>query len=161
MTTLSIALVLTPLILQGLAMAVDELYFHRKRGLPQWERLGHPVDTLSVMIPLMLPVLLPFEPVNVIIYTSFALLSCLIVTKDEFVHAKLCEPAENWLHAILFVLHPLTFLSIGLIWFARDVVGSAGELETFIYAQPALTLFVFLYQITYWSILWPRIQTAR
>ena len=35
--------------LQGLAMLVDELLFHRRRGLPRWERIGHPIDTLSVL----------------------------------------------------------------------------------------------------------------
>ena len=38
-----------PLALQALAMLVDELHFHRQRGLPRWERLGHPLDTLSVL----------------------------------------------------------------------------------------------------------------
>ena len=39
----------------------------------------------------------------------------LLRPKDEFVHSELCEPAENWLHAVLFILHPICFLSAELI----------------------------------------------
>jgi len=28
-------------------MGVDEFYFHRRRGLPRWERLAHPLDTMT------------------------------------------------------------------------------------------------------------------
>ncbi len=37
-----------PFALQTCCMAVDEVHFHRQRGLPRWERLGHPLDTLTV-----------------------------------------------------------------------------------------------------------------
>jgi hypothetical protein len=37
-----------PFALQMCCMAVDEVHFHRQRGLPRWERLGHPLDTLTV-----------------------------------------------------------------------------------------------------------------
>src|SRR5262245_62756094 len=40
---------LIPFILQTFCMAVDEFYFHRRRGLPRWERLGHPLDTLAAL----------------------------------------------------------------------------------------------------------------
>src|SRR5262245_66006812 len=35
--------------LQMIFIAVDEIHFHRRRGLPRWERLGHPLDTLTVL----------------------------------------------------------------------------------------------------------------
>jgi len=37
-----------PLGVQGAAMVVDELYFHRRRGLGACERIGHPLDTMTV-----------------------------------------------------------------------------------------------------------------
>ncbi len=43
-------LLLLPVLMQGLAMFVDEFVFHRRRGLPRWERLGHPLDTLMVAL---------------------------------------------------------------------------------------------------------------
>ena len=43
-------LLLAPMIIQGLFMFVDEFYYHHKRGLPRWERMGHPADTISVLI---------------------------------------------------------------------------------------------------------------
>ncbi len=41
---------LLPAVLQMLAMAFDELVFHRRRGLPRWERLGHPLDTATAAL---------------------------------------------------------------------------------------------------------------
>lgn len=38
-----------PFPLQMICMAVDEAHFHRWRGLPRWERLGHSLDTLTVL----------------------------------------------------------------------------------------------------------------
>ena len=44
-----LGLLVAPVALQGAAMLVDELLFHRARGLPKWERIGHPLDTLTVV----------------------------------------------------------------------------------------------------------------
>ena len=41
---------LIPFVLQMLRMIGDEFYFHRRRTLPRWEWLGHPLDTLSVLL---------------------------------------------------------------------------------------------------------------
>ena len=38
-----------PFAVQGLAILVDEFWFHHRRGLPRWERLGHPIDTLPLI----------------------------------------------------------------------------------------------------------------
>ena len=35
---------------QAALMMVDELHFHRRRGLPRWERIGHPLDTATVLV---------------------------------------------------------------------------------------------------------------
>jgi hypothetical protein len=40
---------LIPVALQMLCMTLDEFYFHWQRELPRWERLGHPLDTLTVL----------------------------------------------------------------------------------------------------------------
>jgi len=42
-------LILLPFIVQTLVIMIDEFYFHVRRGLPKWERLGHPLDTLTVL----------------------------------------------------------------------------------------------------------------
>ena len=39
-----------PLLLQAALMAVDEIYFHRRRGLSTWEIWSHPIDTLAAFI---------------------------------------------------------------------------------------------------------------
>ncbi len=49
-----------PFALQGLAILVDEFYFHRRRGLPIWERWGHPLDTLSLLICWLFLLCLPY-----------------------------------------------------------------------------------------------------
>ena len=46
-------LILLPLVEQGLAILVDDFYFHVARGLPRWEHLGHPLDTFTVLAPIL------------------------------------------------------------------------------------------------------------
>ncbi len=152
-----LAMLLVPAALQALAMLIDEGWFHRRRGLPRWERLGHPVDTLSVALCYgWLLVSRPEEPRALAIYVGLAFASSLLVTKDEPVHARHCAPGEQWLHALLFVLHPMVFVGFGVIW-------RSGQDLWVISAQLALTLALMIYQIVYWSLWWkpdPRL-TAR
>jgi hypothetical protein len=77
--------------------------------------------------------------------------SCLFITKDELVHARLCEPLETWLHAVLFVLHPIVFLGFGLIWYS----GAHGWI---LKAALGSTLALLSYQVVYWN--WPASWSA-
>ena len=145
---------LLPAALQALAMALDELVFHRRRGLPRWERVGHPLDTLSAAACYAwLVTTEPTRPHALTVYVALCAFSCLLITKDEFVHSKLCEPLENWLHAVLFVLHPLTFLGFALIWLS-------GAHAWLLKLELALTLGLMVHQIVFWSPLWPK-STAK
>jgi hypothetical protein len=144
------ALLLAPAALQAAAMLVDEGYFHRRRGLPRWERVGHPIDTASAALCFAWLLLrAPGDPHALDVYVALAAFSCLLVTKDEFVHARLCAPAEQWLHAVLFVLHPVVFLAFGLLWRRGDAAGLVA-------VQLALTLAFLTYQLAYWSLPWKR-----
>ncbi len=145
-------LALLPFLVQALAIAFDEVYFHLKRGLPKWERIGHPLDTLTTLVCYAYLVWTPHSPTATWIYAGLALFSSLFVTKDEWVHAETCSGSENWLHALLFTTHPLALLSAGLIW--------AGWHEALVPLQPvlwiqliAMSLFC-LYQIIYWNCVW-------
>ncbi len=141
-----LALLLAPVALQALAMAVDEGWYHRRRGLPRWERLGHPLDTLTVALCYAwLVARRPDDPHALAVYVALAAGSCLFVTKDEGVHARACCPGEHWLHAVLFVLHPIVFFAFGAIWWS-------GESSLILRAQLALTLAFMAYQLIYWSI---------
>ena len=134
-----------PIFLQAIVMAIDELYFHRNRGLPTWEKIGHPIDTFSVFI--CYGILCIQEPSELAlkIYISACLFSCLLVTKDEFVHTEKCGPLENWLHALLFILHPITFFCAGYIWFWHFN-------PLFLKIQLMVLFIVMLYQVLYWRI---------
>lgn len=140
MIVLSIAI----LGLQAAFMSFDELLFHRRRGLPRWERIGHPIDTASVLG--CFAMTLFFAPTRgaLTAYAILATLSCLLVTKDEFVHAERCEPAEHWLHAVLFVLHPLLLIAGAVLWLegARWIL----------LAQTLATLGFGVYQTVYWNL---------
>ena len=58
---------------------------------------------------------------------------------------KLCDGFELWLHAILFVVHPMVLIASGLLWFYFEV--------PFILNVQFSLLSVFLvYQIFYWNI---------
>ena len=142
-----------PLLVQAVLMFVDEIHFHRQRGLPRWERVGHPIDTLSVLI--CYGVALTGQPSNAMltVYAALAILSCLVITKDEFVHSRRCLPAEQWLHALLFVLHPIVLGATALLWFKHKTAILAG--------QSTLTLAFGCYQLLYWNIPWTRHPRAQ
>ncbi len=137
-----------PFIAQGFVLVFDEFYFHIQRGLPLWERIGHPLDTLSVVLCLLFVLIFPFSRVLILPFIILSAISCLFVTKDEFVHKEHCDAKEQWLHALLFVLHPLVLISMGFMW---------AELEFF---RPFLTIqlvfisLFFIYQIVYWNLVW-------
>jgi hypothetical protein len=142
-----------PLVLQALAMLVDELYFHRLRGLPRWERIGHPVDTLSVLGCYALALSLPPNAKNLAIYAIFAGISCLLVTKDEWVHAERCRPAEQWLHALLFVLHPIVLAVGALFWLRQE--------RSLLWLSASLTAGFGGYQTLYWNVPWTKVFRFR
>lgn len=145
-----LAIFVVPVALQALAMVVDEAYFHRKRGLPRWERIGHPLDTLTIVA--CLAWLLATTPGDVTlgVYLALAVFSSLFVTKDEWIHAKHCEPGEQWLHAVLFVLHPIVLAAFGIMWWSgeRDVLA----------LQLVVAIAFAAYQTVYWNVIEPRRQ---
>lgn len=155
-------LIFIPFILQAIVIGVDEVVFHLKRGLPKWERIGHPLDTLSVIACLLFVVLVPYEPGLLKYYVGLAVFSCLLITKDEFVHKHHCPAEEQWLHAILFVNHSILLTSMGLMW-PRIWGGEnfswmpeASVLKLFLSIQGVgITLFC-LYQILYWNVIYAK-----
>lgn len=145
-------LALLPFLVQMIAIGVDEFYFHLKRGLPRWERIGHPLDTLATLLCYAYLVWTPYSPTAAWVYLCLCIFSTVFVTKDEWVHAEACSGTENWLHALLFAVHPLALGSAGLIWaaFPEELAPLAPLLHMQLYA---LALFC-LYQIIYWNFVW-------
>jgi len=148
-----------PFPLQMICIAVDEIHFHRRRGLPRWERLGHPVDTLTVLACFCW--LLGTVPSSYSLagYASLSVFSCLFVTKDEMVHSKYCGSGEHWLHAVLYIMHPLVLLSAGLLWLAGRQqpltwIHRNGFERKFLLAIMLITLVFGLYQLIYWNFIW-------
>lgn len=151
-------LVLLPSLLLSIAMLFDEFVFHRKRGLPRWERIGHPIDTLSVLLSFAIVLIMPFSNQSLMYFILVSLASCLLVTKDEFVHAEKCEPKEQWLHAVLFFLHPLQFVAAAVLWSVRDKVATTLGIEAtfadlFLKSQALLLSLFCFYQLVYWNVL--------
>ena len=135
-------------------MVADEGWFHRRRGLPRWERVGHPLDTLTVAACYGFALLSrATAPGAITIYVFLALFSCLFITKDEFVHAKRCSAGEAWAHSLLFVLHPIVLASFGYLWFLEGH-------RTLIALQLTVTLAFALYQLIYWSLIWRPQRTS-
>jgi len=151
-----------PFIVQAIAIGFDEIHFHLKRGLPRWERIGHPLDTLSVLICLLFLLFIPFSTSMAKIYAGLALFSCLMVTKDEFIHKHHCPPLEHWVHALLFINHPIMLVSGGLMWAAvgdgpdwlLSYVHSPGLFPYFLGIQALFAGLFFLYQAIYWNFIW-------
>jgi hypothetical protein len=153
-------LLLVPLALQALAMSVDELHFHRKRGLGRWERIGHPRDTLSFVA--CIAFLLAFPPTTraVMGYLGLSAFSCVFVTKDESVHASRCSAAEHWLHAVLFLLHPICLASLGLLWPAlhpgTELVRGSAAVARLLPGQLLITSSFCVFQLLYWNLPWQK-----
>jgi hypothetical protein len=149
-----LALVLAPLVIQALAMLVDEAFYHRRRGLPRWERIGHPIDTLTVLACYAWLLSVRPSPSHALAYGILAALSSLFVTKDEAVHSRRCSAGEHWVHALLFVLHPVVFLAAGALWWT-------GRCRLVVVAGAGLTAAFGAYQLLYWNGPWRRAQLAR
>jgi 2-polyprenyl-6-hydroxyphenyl methylase / 3-demethylubiquinone-9 3-methyltransferase len=139
-----LALLVLPVLLQGAALAVDEGVFHRRRGLPRWERIGHPLDTLTLVACLSWLVASHPGTTTLSVYLGLAMFSTLFVTKDEWIHAELCSGGEQWLHALLFTLHPIVLGAAGVLWWR-------GEHPGVIVAQLAAAIAFGLYQAIYWN----------
>ena len=137
------------LFLQGTVILIDEFYFHFRREVPKWERLGHPLDTLFLVLPLGLLALIPALSGEV--YLGLSVFSCLFITKDEWVHKTYCSAFENWLHALLFILHPLVLLSA---WNAH-----AENTQIIFWVLPPMGVFL-IYQIIYWNFYEPKLSRS-
>jgi hypothetical protein len=149
-----------PFILQMLFMAADELWFHRKRGLPRWERIGHPLDTLTVILCIIWILCNPPNNRTISIYLVLAIFSCIFVTKDEPVHKRFCSAGELWVHAVLFTLHPITLASAGLLWPAAWSSSSGFE-RKFLISVCALMIGFGIYLFVFWNLLWQQKKEAR
>jgi hypothetical protein len=157
-------LLTAPFAVQGGLMVVDEFVYHWRRGLGRWERLGHPLDTLTVAACLAMAAWADFSLGRLALFAGLCVFSCLFVTKDEFVHRRECDTQEVWLHALLFQLHPLAFLSAGAIWYLRGtepasrpallVHVDAELLHTGLCVQLGLVGLFFVYQVLYWNVPW-------
>lgn len=103
---------------QGALMIGDEFWFHRRREMPRWERIGHPVDTAVFLSALVWASVAARSPGNVAVFAGLSVASCLVITKDEWIHAGRCSGGEQWTHAVLFVIHPVALLAANAIWSA-------------------------------------------
>jgi hypothetical protein len=143
---------------------LDEALFHVKRDLPKWERIGHPLDTLTVIACFAFAWWVPFDRSMIIWYIALALFSTLFVTKDEFVHNEHCPAAEQWLHAVLFVNHSVVLSVLGLIWphlhgiqiftFLPEI----HQLKFLIVSQLLGAVAFCSYQVVYWNFIRKPIQ---
>ncbi len=157
-------LIFLPFGLQTILIGADEYFFHIKRGLPKWERIGHPLDTLTVLSCFLFILLIPYTEEKISLYACLALFSCIFVTKDEFIHKHHCPASEQWLHALLFINHPILLTLAGCLWplihqknsfaWLDAMLAHSDMIRIFIMAQCAFITSFFLYQTIYWNILW-------
>lgn len=139
---------LIPFVAQAIVITFDEFYFHWKRGLPKWERIGHPIDTLSLLLCVIFVMVFPFSSKALVAYIILAVISCFCVTKDEWVHKEHCNAKEQWLHALLFLNHPIVLISLGFMWPQNEIYFG------FLLFQNLFISLFFFYQIIYWNFVW-------
>lgn len=161
-------LITLPFLLQSVIITLDEYFFHIKRGLPKWERIGHPLDTLTVLLCFGYVLYFPFSTLHLKIYIGLALFSCLFVTKDEFIHKDCCPASEQWLHAFLFLNHPVLLTATALIWpllhnqeaphWLQRQLTDPLFLRRFLLLQAVFAGLFCLYQTLYWNFIWKEKQ---
>jgi len=150
-STSVVSLLVLPFALQTGTMMVDEFHFHRERGLPLWERIGHPLDTLTVVLCYgFLATAVPSGQA-LSVFVGLALFSILFTAKDEPIHARLCRPEEHRTHLILFALHPLVLGSAGLLWWLGTPMS-----RFLLLVQGAVTTLFMIFQFVYWNLVVPR-----
>lgn len=135
-------------LLQAALIVIDEFYFHWKRGLPRWEKIGHPLDTFFFLLPLTIASFFKWEPVWRVLYIALGLLSCLVITKDEAIHLQKSPALEQWLHALLFMVHPVVLIAVYFVWMQSSV--------PLIWMWCAILTFC-IYQIIFWNFYADRI----
>ena len=143
---------LSVLTLQVICMTIDEFYFHWKRNLPRWERVGHPVDTFFFLIPLGILSFSPSTKAWQIIYILASVVSCLVITKDEAIHRQLSPAIEQWLHSLLFLTHPSLLLAGYLLWLNSELNFSWLFFSVFAFG---------IYQLIFWNYYADRILASR
>lgn len=153
-----------PFFVQALLIAFDEGYYHLRRGLPRFERIGHPLDTFTILACLVYTLAVPFSPELLKGYVALALFSSLFVTKDEFVHSEHCCAAEQWLHACLFLNHSIMLTSLGVLWAAMYGAGLSPILATLVPPKEVIRQILgatvlsisgfMIYQIVFWNFVW-------
>ena len=126
-------------------MLVDEFYFHHRRGLGKWESWGHPIDSLLFLSCFLYAYFFSYSETNEMVFWLLSILSCLVITKDEFIHTKQSSALENYLHAFLFILHPLALLVLYKFWVIEN--------RFFILIQILIITLFMIYQILYWNFL--------
>lgn len=154
-------LLLLPFLLQAVVIMVDEFYFHWKRGLPMWEKVGHPLDVCTLLACFSWLATKPYTELNALIFAGLATFSCIFVTKDEWIHTRLCNAGEQWVHSLLFILQPAALICAGVIWAHHTPLGAtptpleaaANWLFPIIPLQIALQSAFLLYQIVYWGFI--------
>ena len=137
-------LMLSAFLLQGLILFIDEFFFHRKRGLPLWEKVGHPLDSFSVVVCYSFLYFFEYSKTTLIIYICLAMFSCVLITKDEVTHKEQASARENWLHSLLFILHPVPLVAAGLLWMGHHEKTTFGLMGAFVFS-------FMVYQIFYWG----------
>ncbi len=150
------ALLFLPSFVQGGLMLVDEFYYHMRRGLPPWERISHPIDTLATLACLVFALIMDCTETNLVIYILLCAFSSILITKDEFVHRSLCKEMEMWIHALLFVVHPAVLLAAGFFWSFRNSADggllSPESATTALAIQAFVLASFFVYQVLFWGV---------
>ena len=130
----------------GIFMSFDEFFFHRRRTLRKWERWGHPVDTGFFAVCVAWLWLAPATEQTLYVYVILSVVSSMVIVKDEREHLLLCEPMEQFLHALLFVLHPVILGTLGVLkWLSPN--DSQLILPSFL----LMVIGFGFYQVIYWN----------
>lgn len=131
------------LAVQGTLSLLDEALFHRWRVLGRTESWSHVFDTGFFALTISMPAFLTPTKTRLALFVLGALISSVGITKDNWIHERECSPGEQWIHSLLFVLHPLVLATLAWLWLEQKNPELRGA--CFLGALAGVT-----YQFTYW-----------
>ena len=104
------------IILHVIIFHIDEYYFHRKRALCRKEVLGMFLDGALYLPPLVIASFAPYNDTWNVVFISFAVLSCISISKNEWFYKDDLSLKERWVHSVLYILHPILLYGFYHSW---------------------------------------------
>ena len=137
------------MVLHVCLLNLDEHYYNKKRQHSKYEIVSVITDGFLFLLPLLLATFVTFDEKWVILYKTIAGISMVSVVKNELFYKGL-EVQERFIHACLYVLHPILLFNFYESW-KLNYFQSNYYFWMFQLVYVALGVKTVSYQLIYWN----------